>query len=379
MVNAMRGTDSLKRAILTATRPICKRDNRASAVNAVIYHSYDDICIENRSIPSISDSELLVQVHGCGLCGSDLLKIVQQTPPPVVLGHELTGTIVERGMAVINFEPGQHVIVAHHVPCGECHYCRRGNYSMCAAFKASNIDPCGFAEYIRVPAQHVQQTTLLLPDTLSPEEGSFTEPLACCVRAVRRTPLHEGDTVVVMGLGSIGLLMLQAIKAMGLAAGFNLRVYGVDLLPERLQLARRLGADEAFLAPSDEQGLRAMLAPYTEGRGADAIIITAPGTRPFMQALASACKGGTINIFAAHANDVPISLETIYKQELTIISSYSSSPEDLCIARDLLANRKVRADGIISHRLPLERFHEGVALMRERAALKVYFQIAGEC
>jgi L-iditol 2-dehydrogenase len=348
-------------------------------VNAVIYHSYDDIRIENGPIPSISDSELLVQVHGCGLCGSDILKIVQHAPPPVVLGHELTGTIVERGRAVTNFEPGQRVIVAHHVPCGECHYCRRGHYSMCAVFKASNIDPCGFAEYIRVPAQHVQQTTLLLPDTLSPEEGSFTEPLACCVRAVRRTPLHNGDTIVIMGLGSVGLLMLQAVKAMGTANGFNLQVYGVDLLPERLQLACRLGADEAFLAPSDEQGLRTMLAPYTEGRGADAILLTAPGTRPFMQALASVCKGGTINIFAAHEGAAPISLETIYKQELTIISSYSSSPEDLRIARDLLVSRKVRVDGLISHRLPLEQFHEGVALMRERAALKVYFQIAGEC
>ena len=348
-------------------------------MNAVIYHSYDDIRIENGPIPSISDSELLVQVHGCGLCGSDILKIVQHAPPPVVLGHELTGTIVERGRAVTNFEPGQRVIVAHHVPCGECHYCRRGHYSMCAVFKASNIDPCGFAEYIRVPAQHVQQTTLLLPDTLSPEEGSFTEPLACCVRAVRRTPLHNGDTIVIMGLGSVGLLMLQAVKAMGTANGFNLQVYGVDLLPERLQLACRLGADEAFLAPSDEQGLRTMLAPYTEGRGADAILLTAPGTRPFMQALASVCKGGTINIFAAHEGAAPISLETIYKQELTIISSYSSSPEDLRIARDLLVSRKVRVDGLISHRLPLEQFHEGVALMRERAALKVYFQIAGEC
>ena len=250
---------------------------------------------------------------------------------------------------------------------------------MCAAFKASNIDPCGFAEYIRVPAQHVQQTTLPLPDTLSAEEGSFTEPLACCVRAVRRTPLHDGDTIIVMGLGSVGLLMLQAVKAMGMASRLNLQVYGVDLLPERLQLARQLGADEAFLAPSDEQGLRVMLAPYTEGRGADAILLTAPGTRPFMQALASVCKGGTINIFAAHEGAVPISLDTIYKQELTIISSYSSSPEDLRIALKLLAGHKVRVDGLISHRLPLEQFSEGVALMRERAALKVYFQIAGEC
>jgi threonine dehydrogenase-like Zn-dependent dehydrogenase len=412
-------------------------------VNAVIYHSYDDIRIENRPIPSITDSELLVQVHGCGLCGSDILKIAQQAPPPVVLGHELTGTIIEKGRTVSNFEVGQRVVVAHHVPCGTCHYCRHQNYSMCADFKASNIDPCGFAEYIRVPAQQVQHMTLLLPETLGAEEASFTEPLACCVRAVRRTPLLDGDTVVVIGSGSVGLLMVQALKAIetgypafkgahrarrgGGGGGMgreplwppargiishaqpargrraatrapsppfptpaptdlrvpltiqnNVRVYSVDLIPERLQLARELGADDAFLAPPDEQGLRAILDSYTEGRGADAVILTVPGAGPFMQALAAVRKGGTVNIFAAHTGTAPISLETIYQQELTITSTYSSSPEELRIALDLLANRKVQVDRLISHCLPLAEFSEGVALMRKRAALKVYFQIAGE-
>ncbi|MDQ2717067.1 MAG: alcohol dehydrogenase catalytic domain-containing protein, partial [Chloroflexota bacterium] len=227
-------------------------------MNAVTYYSYDDIRLENRSVPAIADQELLVRIHGCGLCGSDIVKIVQQAPPPVVLGHELTGTVVERGRAVSAFALGQRVIVAHHVPCGACHYCRHGNYSMCASFKASNIDPCGFAEYIRVPAPHVQHTTLALPDSLSAEEGSFTEPLACCVRAVRRTPLLAGDSVVVMGLGSVGLLMVQAVKALA-----DVRVYGIDLLPERLQLARELGADGVLQASGDEEALRAALMSYT--------------------------------------------------------------------------------------------------------------------
>jgi len=316
-------------------------------VKAVIYYAFDDIRIENRDIPSISNTELLVKVHGCGLCGSDIIKIVQQAQPPVVLGHELTGTIVERGKAV-------------------------------SYFKASNIDPCGFAEYIRVPTQHVQQTTLLLPESLSAEEGSFVEPLACRVRAVRRTPLLAGDIVVVMGLGSVGLLMLQAVKALGAGDSGKVRVYGVDLLQERLQLARDLGVDDVVLAPADEDGLRQALDQYTEGRGADAIIITAPGTRPFMQALAGVRKGGTVNIFSAHSGIVPIHVENIYQQELSITSTYSSSPEELRIALDLLTSRKVCVDDIISHRLPLTRFSEGVELMRERAALKVYCQISGE-
>jgi len=347
-------------------------------VNAVTYYSYDDIRVENRSIPSITSHELLVKVHGCGLCGSDIIKITQKAAPPVILGHELTGTIVERGRAITNFAVGQRVVVAHHVPCGVCHYCRHGNYSMCAAFKRSNIDPCGFAEYIRVLEEHVQHTTLPLPDSLSAEEGSFVEPLACCVRAVRRTSLLPGDSVVIMGLGSIGLLMLQAFKAIGGGLEDSVRVYGVDLFPERLALACALGADEAFPAPADEQGLQGILAPLTANRGVDAAIITAAGTRPFLQSVAALRKGGTVNIFAANAGTTPLNLELLYQQELTLTSTYSSSPEDLRIALDLLTRRKVRVAQLISHRLPLTQFTEGVALMRDHAALKVYFQIAGE-
>lgn len=352
-------------------------------MKAVIYHAYNDIRVENLPIPSISGQELLVKVQGCGLCGSDIIKVQQHGPPPIVLGHELTGTIVAKGRDVTGFSLGERVVVAHHVPCGSCHYCTHGNYSMCATFKASNIDPCGFAEYIRVPAPHVRWTTLALPETLSAEEGSFIEPLACCVRAVERTPLLLGDSVVVMGLGSIGLLMVQAVKAIGaghVGTGAGVRVFGVDIVPERLQLARDLGADDVFQASTsdEEHELYRQLAPYTDGRGADAAILTAVGSRPFGQAVSSVRKGGAIHLFAAHAGAIPVDLETIYQRELTILSTYSSSPTTLRAALDLLANEKIRVDGIISHRLPLDRFAEGLTLMQERKALKVYFQIAGE-
>lgn len=247
---------------------------------------------------------------------------------------------------------------------------------MCAAFKASNVDPCGFAEYLRVPAANVSQTTLLLPETLSAEEGSFVEPLACCVRAVQRTPLLDGDSVVIVGLGSVGLLMLQAVRGLALRAGRDVRVYGIDLLAERLALARDLGADMTIDASCDEHLLRSMLEEQTSGRGVDAAIITAPGPRPFATALASVRKGGLLNIFAAHSGNVPFDLERLYQQELTVSSTYSSSPPDLRLALDLLATRQVRVDRLVSQRLPLERFAEGLTLMRERTALKIYFPIS---
>ena len=345
-------------------------------MKAIIYHTHGDIRLEEQPVPAISDQELLVQVHGCGLCGSDIIKIVQQAAPPVVLGHELTGTVVARGKAVTSFTEGQRVIVAHHVPCFECHYCRHHNYSMCASFKASNIDPCGFADYIRVPAAHVQHTTLPLPDAVSHEAGSFVEPLACCVRAVQRTPLLAGDSVIIMGLGSMGQLMLQATKALRARAVQPVHLYGVDLLPERLALARELGADDVFSAPANEQDLYDLIAPYTEGRGADAAIITTAGARPLQQAIDSLRKGGTVNIFAAHSGMVPLNIEQLYHQELSITSTYSSSPEDLRLALDLIAKSEVQVDRLITHRLTLEQFAEGVELMRSHKAMKVYFQIS---
>lgn len=347
-------------------------------MKAVIYHAYDDIRLEDVPAPACAEDELLIRAHGCGLCGSDIVKITQQAAPPVKLGHELTGTIVERGRLVENFEVGQRVVVAHHVPCGACHYCRHGNYSMCATFKASNIDPCGFAEYVRVPAPLVRSATLALPENMSAEEGSFVEPLACCVRAVRRTPLLDGDSVMVLGLGSIGLLMIQAVKSLAAGSGKAVRVFGVDLLPERLHRARELGADATFAASPDEQEMRRALDEYTAGQGVDAVIVTAPGARPFYAALACARRGGMLNIFAAHPGAVPVDLGALYHQELTVSSTYSSSPAELPLALNLLATRQVRVDGLISHRLPLERFAEGVELMHSRVALKIYFRIADE-
>lgn len=345
-------------------------------MKAIIYHSYDDIRMEETPTPSCAEDELLISVHGCGLCGSDILKIVQQAPPPVRLGHEITGTIIECGRLVTDFSTGERVVVGHHVPCGTCHYCLHDNYSMCATFKSSNVDPCGLAECLRVPALHVQHTTLHLPDALSAEQGSFVEPVACCVRAASRTPLLDGDSVVVMGLGSIGLLMLQVLRSLANRSGHRIHIYGVDLLPERLHMALKLGADATFLAPQNHQELRQTLNEYTEGRGSDAVIITAPGAQPLLSALACVRKGGMLNIFAAHTGTVPINIETLYQQELTVSSTYSSSPTELPIALDMLANGEVLVDMLISHRLPLERFSEGVALMRERVALKVYFPIS---
>ncbi|MBI2081691.1 MAG: alcohol dehydrogenase catalytic domain-containing protein [candidate division NC10 bacterium] len=324
--------------------------------------------VEARSlpVPAIGPGELLVALRSCGLCGSDIYKIVHGTvPPPVVLGHEIVGTVVAAGGGVRDFSPGSRVVVAHHVPCGTCHYCRHGNVSMCADFRASNLDPGGFAPYIRVPARHVAAVTFPVPEALPDDEAAFTEPLASCLRAVKRSTLQAGEAAVVVGLGSIGLLFVQLLHLRGA------RLVGVDPLPGRRDLARRLGA-EAVADPGAAEADGAVRG-LSEGRGADLVVLTAGSAAALPPALGWVRDGGALCCFAPLAPDapVPLNLNPLYYRELTLFGSYSPSPDDLREALDLLAGGGVRVAELITHRLPLSALGEGVAAVREQRALKV--------
>jgi L-iditol 2-dehydrogenase len=324
--------------------------------------------VEDWARPAIGPGELLLRLRGCGLCGSDILKLdggPRPTPAsaPIVLGHELVGDVVEVGDGVDGFAVGDRAVAAHHVPCGACHYCRRGSASMCRAFKASHLDPGGFAEYVRVPPDNVRHATFRVPPSLGDEAASFVEPLACCHRAVRRAGVEAGDTCVVIGLGSIGCLLVQLLARAGAA------VAGVDHLPARADLARRLGAVVAGGPEDASAGVRRLSA----GRGADHVVITAGGAGVLGWAAGIARDGGSVHYFAGGRGDsLPLSLETLYHRELTLTSTYSSSPIDLAAAFDLLVRGAVSVDDLITHRLPLERLEEGVDLMRRHLALKVF-------
>jgi len=279
-----------------------------------------------------------------------------ETRGPVVFGHEVVGDVVEAGAGVTAFGVGDRVVAAHHVPCGDCHYCRRGSASMCRAFKASHLDPGGFADYVRVPPANVRHATFRVPDHLSDEEASFVEPLACCLRAVDRARVEPGDTAVVVGLGSIGCLFTQLLARAGAA------VVGADPLGEH-------GAREVGDAEAAARAARRL----SEGRGADHVIVTGGGADVLPWAAALTRDGGTIHYFAGGPGDaLPLPLATLYHHELTITTTYSSSPATLARAFWLLAAGKVEVAGLITHRLPLERLAEGVDLMRRREALKVY-------
>jgi L-iditol 2-dehydrogenase len=234
---------------------------------------------------------------------------------------------------------------------------------MCRAFKASHLDPGGFAEYVRVPADNVRHATFRLPPALGDEAASFVEPLACCHRAVRRTGAQAGDTCVVVGLGSIGCLFVQLLTRRGAA------VVGVDRLPERTELAKRFGA----AAGATPEGASVVTRERSEGRGADHVVVTGGGAAIVGWAADVVRDGGSIHYFAGGGGDaLPLPLETLYHRELTLTSTYSSSPADLAAAFALIVTGQVSVDGLISHRLPLERIAEGVDLMRRHRAVKVF-------
>jgi L-iditol 2-dehydrogenase len=312
--------------------------------------------------PGAGSGELLLRVRGCGLCGSDIAKIVGGAARrPSVLGHELVGDVVEAPGAS-GFAAGDRVVAAHHVPCGACHYCRRGSESMCRAFKSSNLDPGGFAEYVRVPAANARHATFRVPPHVDDEAASFVEPLACCLRAVRRAGIAPGDTVAVLGLGSIGCLFLQLARRAGAAA------IGIDLDPARLALAGRFTADASAPAAAGPAILE-----RSGGRGADHVIVTAGGAAALGWAVDVLRDGGAVHVFAGGPGEaLPVPLAALYHRELTIATTYSSSPRDLADAFAAIAGGQVDVAGLYTHRVPLERVGEGVDLMRRREALKVY-------
>jgi len=320
------------------------------------------------SPPTIGPDEILIEMRACGLCGTDLAKLAQpRDSEGVRLGHEFAGVVRAVGRGVTRFAPGDRVTAAHHVPCGSCWACRHGNESMCRQFKATNVDPCGFAELIRIPKPHVERVTFRLPDELTYEEASFAEPLACAVRAVERSQVLSGDRIAVVGGGGMGLLIAQVILAQGADA------IVLDISEARLALAAQVGVRLAVHPGA--AGVDRTLADLTGGVGVDGAVLTVVNGRILEDTQRAVRAGGRINVFAGAADGPRLTLDFVdlYHRELAVFSTYSSTPATLARAVELLASRRVRVAPLISHRLPLEAFDEGVRLQRDGKATKVVY------
>jgi L-iditol 2-dehydrogenase len=331
-------------------------------LRAAVYRGPGDVRVEEVPVPEIGPGEMLVKVAACGVCGTDLKKIEKGLlQPPRVFGHEIAGRVARVGRGVTSFREGDAVVVHHHIPCGTCFYCRAGAYAQCETYKANGttagFEPSGggFAEYVRAMPWIVERGAIRVPDGVLPEEAAFVEPVNTCLKAVRKAGITKGETVLVVGQGPIGSMLMQLCRWAGAS------VIVSDRVPDRLALARTLGASVVLDATHD---VPAEVRALTDGRGADAVILAATGQAPFDQAVASTRAGGRIVPFAATSpgERVEVDLGALSASEKSLVSSYSASVDVQDLAAQLVFSREVRVAPLITHRFPLAEAAAAVAL-----------------
>ncbi len=321
--------------------------NAQHSMRVAMYYNNKDVRLEECPVPKIGPGELLIRTRASGICGSDLMEWYRIKKAPLVLGHEITGEVVEVGAGKSNFNVGDRVFSSHHVPCGKCRYCESGHQSVCDLLRTTHFDPGGFAEFIRVPQINVELGTYRLPDEITFDEGSFIEPLACVVRAQRFARSTAGQAVLVIGSGISGLLHVQLARARNAA-----RIIATDISAFRLKAAKQFGADETIHGAED---VPARLRDLNEGRLADLVIVCTGALPAMQQAVKSIDRGGTLLFFAPTAAgvDVPIPLFDFWRDEISMVTSYAGSGDDLLESMELIGSRKVRVADMVTHRLPL--------------------------
>jgi L-iditol 2-dehydrogenase len=336
---------------------------------AVEYHSNDDVRIVDLPIPEIGPGELLVQLQACGLCASDVMEWYMKPRAPIYPGHEPVGIVAAVSEGVQQFSIGQRVFIHHHVPCMVCHFCQRGSFSQCLTFRSTRLYPGGLAEYIRVPALNVQLDVLPLPDDLSIEAATLIEPLACCVRGIDRAAIQAGDSVLVLGAGSNGLMLAQLAQQRG-----AVRVIIVDPIAYRRQRALDAGIDHALDPESELENLLQQIFTVNDGRKPDIVLVTPSSISAMQQGLELVGPGGTVLFFAPPPPTATLHItpNTLFFQEISLHTSYSAGPYETRLALDLLRARRIHPETVITHQFPLKDASQAFQLVANPGdALKV--------
>jgi len=321
-------------------------------MKVAVYYRNSDIRIQEIPRPEIRDGEILVRVRASGICGTDVMEWYRIRKAPRILGHEISGDIAESKSP--NFKPGQRVFVSHHVPCNQCEFCLEGNHTACETLHGGNYDPGGYSEWIRVPAINVERGTYLLPDGVSYEEGTMIEPLACVVRGQRLIGVKAGHTVLILGSGVSGLLNIRMAKKLGA------KVIATDIDAYRLKKAKECGADETIHA--------AQLLNVA----ANHVIICTGALSAVEQAFRCVKRKGTVLLFAIPDKNIEIPTADIWRNEITLTSSYGAAPSDLEEALALIRRGEIAVRDLITHTLPLEEIQKGFNLVAgAKESLKV--------
>jgi L-iditol 2-dehydrogenase len=327
-------------------------------MQVAMYYRNDDVRVEEQPIPTIGPGELLVKIEVCGLCGGETMEWYLAERAPKVLGHEPTGTVVDIGEGVTRFKEGDRVFVHHHVACMSCHFCDRGRYTLCEHFSKTKFVPGGFAQYICVPAENAELDTLILPDEVSFEAGTIIEPMACCLKGIRQTPLHPGDTVAVIGAGFMGLCYLQLLRL-----GYAGKIFVLDFSDWRLEQARKMGATQTVNPGTQDPQL--VVRELNAGRGADAVFVTAPTLKAWESGLALCERGGQLHLGGPPPPGTvwPVDPTALFFSEVQINSSYSAHHVDTRSVLDLLIAKRVDAEALITHHFNLDQVAEAIQLL----------------
>ncbi len=310
-------------------------------------------------VPEIADDEVLLKPMAVGVCGSEVIS--SNVAGPGSFGHEPAGIVIKAGSRVKNVKEGDRVFVHHRVACHVCRHCRRGSYTMCERYKEYGFDPGAYAEYTRVLSRHVALDTIKLPEHISFDEGSLIEPLATVLRAVKRSRIQPGDSVLIIGAGFAGLAALQIARVFG--AG----LVGIcDLVDEKLAIAKELGAD--LIINSKKEDVLESYRTANNGRKADTVMVIPGSIAALDMGIRSTEKGGTVMQYGVSESDQRFSFAPFdfLHKEITYATSYSSSPIDTKEVAKFLFLGRIKGLPLISHHFMLDQIEEAL-LLKKRA------------
>jgi L-iditol 2-dehydrogenase len=308
------------------------------------------ISVEDKEKPVLGSGDILVQMHACGICGSDLEKVFgQYGQPSMRLGHEPAGIVLDVGSNVNDFKTGDRVFTHHHVPCYSCHFCKHGNETMCKKYYETNLSPCGLSEEYVVPEWNVSHGGVLkLSDSMTFEEAAMIEPLACCVRSWSKYNYQEGDSVAVFGVGPTGMMHVMLAHSKKFS-----KIFCFDVNDFRLNFAKKFNVTETINS-KDENRLEKIL-NQTDERGVDVAIVATSSLKALEDAIEMVRKGGAIMMFGVPSKGAKIDLDMskIYSKEITLVTSYAASDNDTKEALELIETSKIDVKQLVTHTYPI--------------------------
>ena len=341
-------------------------------MKAAVYHGPGDIRVENYPEPKPAGDNLVVRVHCCAICGTDLKLATVGNPrchPPRVIGHEMVGHIVHVGSGVKGFLTGERITLATTLSCGRCPYCALGLGNICPDAKPISYDYDGaFAEFIAVPLLALTGGNVIkVPDSVPDEAAVLSEPLSCAINAQEIAGVKTGDTILIVGGGPLGALHAELAKALG--AG---KIMIAERSKSRLSLLCRLNA--GLIIDGVQEDVASVVKKETAGLGADVVIVCAPSRQAQEEAICLVRQGGTVSLFASlpkDASEITLDSRVIHYGELRITGASDSRPEHVVRAVQLMAEGKLKVESIVTHKVSLENFHKGIELMKTQQSLKV--------